>query len=657
MKIIAFYLPQYHPIQENNEWWGNGFTEWTNVSKARPLYTGHYQPQIPADLGFYDLRLSEVREEQAEMAKAYGIDAFCYYHYWFNGKMLLERPFNEVIRSGKPHQEFCLCWANENWTRRWDGMNQQVLIEQNYADYDPAEHIKWLSEAFQDQRYIKVNNKPLFLVYRASDIPNLREVISAWRIEVKKYGVEDMYVCCANNSQNILSIQEIEAAGFDAIYDFTPNLKDFREELSVSTIPGLNILSYKKIVERDMEKKNDGNITAFPCVFPSWDNSPRRNNNATIIQNEDANLYAKWLGYSIDRVKQYKDEEQIVFINAWNEWGEGCHLEPDLKHGHMFLEATKHAIQGKRGDFQFQEQYKTNQRSMHSNNVSFEKGRDIYIWGTGGAGQQALEVFKQFNIEVAGFIDNNMDRVNSRIDGHCVFSKSELTSYKNTNSIKPFVCVASMFHEEIEKDLEELNYSRNFDYTINVLSSSVKIKTLMGKDIIIFENGCYCNLCGFNKFTLNNLCEKCGSSSEERVIVEILAEELGTAGIPLSEWIDYKHLNILNVNAIKNNPFLDLKFSCSHLDFNKGSACTIEEVYDYCIINNDFQLDNKNKLFLKKIISHSSKSIILAQNKEIFNQLLKENDENATYTICRDYERYKTGYCHLVIFDRTNVTI
>ncbi len=164
MKIIAFYLPQYHPIPENNEWWGAGFTEWTNVAAARPRFKGHNQPHIPADLGFCDLRLEETRILQAELAKQYGIGGFCYYHYWFNGKMLLERPFNEVLQSGKPDFPFCLCWANENWTRRWDGRENEILMGQNYHEYDADKHMLWLEQAFSDDRYIKINGKPLFLV-------------------------------------------------------------------------------------------------------------------------------------------------------------------------------------------------------------------------------------------------------------------------------------------------------------------------------------------------------------------------------------------------------------------------------------------------------------------------------------------------------------
>lgn len=194
VRAIAFYLPQYHPVPENDEWWGKGFTEWRNVSKARPLFPGHYQPHLPADLGFYDLRLPEVREAQAELARAHGISGFVYYHYWFNGRRILERPFNEVLQSGKPDFPFCLCWANENWTRIWDGGDKHILLEQKYSAQDDLAHIQSLIPAFRDERYIRVNGKPLFLVYRAELIPDPVRTAAIWREAAIKAGVGDLYL-------------------------------------------------------------------------------------------------------------------------------------------------------------------------------------------------------------------------------------------------------------------------------------------------------------------------------------------------------------------------------------------------------------------------------------------------------------------------------
>ena len=191
---IAIHLPQFHPIKENDSWWGKGFTEWRNVAKAKPLFEGHYQPHIPADLGYYDLRLNEVREQQAEMARHYGIEGFCYYHYWFNGKRVLERPVNEIFESGKPDFPFMLCWANENWTRRWDGMENDILLEQKYSEEDDENHIEYLIQFFKDPRYIRVNNKPVIIIYKTFLLPDPRKTADTWRRMAAKYGLE-LYIC------------------------------------------------------------------------------------------------------------------------------------------------------------------------------------------------------------------------------------------------------------------------------------------------------------------------------------------------------------------------------------------------------------------------------------------------------------------------------
>jgi Glycosyltransferase WbsX len=369
-KVIAFYLPQFHPIPENDEWWGEGFTEWTNVAKTKPRFRGHHQPQIPSDLGFYDLRLHETRVAQAELAMEHGIGGFCYYHYWFNGKMLLERPFNDVLSSKEPNLPFCLCWANENWTRRWDGLEQRVLIEQEYDTYDPIQHIKWLSNAFMDERYIKIDGKPIFLVYRTDSIPNIQKIICTWRNYTEKVGLTGIYLCAVNGAGNKSSHKEMINKGFDAIIDFQPNtsfmgknrylglfrspkqilpnlinqlvirlnLQDFFPKLETYRFHDYNFYVEQALLRPKNKEK------VFPCIFPSWDNSARRKVDAGIIQNDDPEPFAKWLEDSISRVKEYPYEEQIIFINAWNEWAEGCHLEPDLRNGLSFLKKIDEVI-------------------------------------------------------------------------------------------------------------------------------------------------------------------------------------------------------------------------------------------------------------------------------------------------------------------------
>lgn len=364
-KLICFYLPQFHSIPENDAWWGPGFTEWTNVSASKPRFPEHHQPQIPADLGSYNLLSPKTRIQQAELAKCYGVHGFCYYHYWFNGRMLLERPFNEVLASGEPNFPFCLCWANENWTRAWDGCERQILMQQEYSEADTLAHIQWLITAFEDKRYIKIANKPLLLIYRAESIPDIQSVVVVWREMAKKSGFDGLYLCAINNKFTTMSEEEILRCGFDAIVDFQPNNKDFPQPSDTKTkLYGLaarflpdalyqrlkltgtanKIFDYADMVDAIIAKTWPALYRKFPCVFPSWDNSARRKT-SIIIQNDNPEIYGKWLSHAIETVAKYPDAEKLVFINAWNEWAEGCHLEPDQRNGKKFLEATQRAVQ------------------------------------------------------------------------------------------------------------------------------------------------------------------------------------------------------------------------------------------------------------------------------------------------------------------------
>lgn len=363
MKTICFYLPQYHPTEENNKWWGQGFTEWTNVTKATPRFSGHYQPQLPSELGFYDLRLEETRVAQAVLAAEYGIGGFCYYHYWFAGKLMLERPLVEMLKSGKPDFPFCLCWANEKWIRSWDNETQEVLLDQEYNEKEHLDHINWLMPFFKDSRYIKIDGKPVLLIYRVDEIPDIVQKLKLWRDYAGLNDLPGLYLCVVNNYKNKLSAQQLIGYGFDAVVDFQPNGKNFGQRKTLNlikyiiprlinkTIDKFKIkkikkfsvtdeYSYKEIVENISLKKVTG-YRVFPTVFPSWDNSPRKKVNATVLQNEDGELFKKFLEISRDQVSLYPEEEQLIFINAWNEWAEGCHLEPDLKHGRKFLEVVK----------------------------------------------------------------------------------------------------------------------------------------------------------------------------------------------------------------------------------------------------------------------------------------------------------------------------
>jgi lipopolysaccharide biosynthesis protein len=355
VRAIAFYLPQYHPIPENDEWWGKGFTEWTNVTKAKPLFPDHYQPHLPADLGFYDLRLPEVRQAQADLAREYGIYGFCYYHYWFNGKRLLERPFNEVLATGKPDFPFCLCWANENWTRRWDGQEKNILMQQIYTEEDDRLHIRELAKAFHDPRYIRVDGKPLFLVYRATKIPNPLKTTQIWREEALKLGIGEIFLSRVESFPD--EHTDPKLIGFDAAVEFQPDWGNrgkplqSRKRWDIARRLGLahqvyadnKIYDYKAVIESMLSKPKPAYLR-FPCITPSWDNTPRRQTDATILKDSTPELYEYWLKTTIGNNLSDTQNSKLIFINAWNEWAEGNHLEPCQKWGRAYLEATRRAL-------------------------------------------------------------------------------------------------------------------------------------------------------------------------------------------------------------------------------------------------------------------------------------------------------------------------
>lgn len=356
MRAIAFYLPQFHPIPENDEWWGKGFTEWTNVAKARPQFPGHTQPHLPADLGFYDLRLPEAREAQANLAREYGIHGFCYYHYWFTGRRILERPFNEVLASGKPDFPFCLCWANENWTRAWDGGEKEALLTQTYSDEDDIAHIRSLIPAFRDPRYIRINGRPLFLVYRTENMPDAARTAALWREEARQAGVGEIYLARVESFRGDINPADV---GFDAAVEFAPDWraldqfmfrsKLFRQACRWGLLPETylrqSITRYDYLVERMLAKATPP-WKRFRCATPGFDNSSRRAlKGAAIYHGTTPKRYQQWLSRLVRTAQtEHEGDERLVFINAWNEWAEGNHLEPDQWHGHAYLEATRCAL-------------------------------------------------------------------------------------------------------------------------------------------------------------------------------------------------------------------------------------------------------------------------------------------------------------------------
>lgn len=357
IKPIAIYLPQFHPISENNEWWGKGFTEWTNVVKAKPCFEGHYQPHLPSDLGFYDLRLEEARLAQEELAKSYGIYGFCYYHYWFNGKRLLHEPLDRKLKNTKEDFPFMMCWANENWTRTWDGSANKILLSQEYSIDDDKKHIQHLITYFKDDRYIKVNGKPIFIIYRPKFFPNIEQTIELWRKEVKMAGFPDLYI---GFSQNFEHQYEPESKGFDFAFEFQPNfsntsnsisfprtffqkaIRRLKKQLKIKVEDLKYYYDYSAFTNKQIENKFKKDV--YPGITPMWDNSARRKENPFILHDSTPEKYRKWLSFIKENYPWNTVPENFLFINAWNEWAEGNHLEPCQKWGTEYLEITKESL-------------------------------------------------------------------------------------------------------------------------------------------------------------------------------------------------------------------------------------------------------------------------------------------------------------------------
>ncbi len=377
-RVIAYYLPQFHPIPENDKYWGKGFTEWTNVAKAKPLFKGHYQPRIPADLGFYDLRLPEVREQQAQMAREAGIEGFCYWHYWFgNGKRLLQRPFNEVLQSGKPDFPFCLAWANHSWkTSTWEnGGKDRMIVEQRYlGEEDYTMHFQEVLPAFRDKRYITIEGKPLFAIFDPYNFRDVSNFIKTWQRLAKENGLKGIYFIAMSNSTSTLqrnadgtlkrvtpNLQSSERVyndllnlGFDGINSFGKSRAEMlymgkyariAKKLLHQYLPFLptHCINYEKITQHFFAPE-DSWQNVYPSIFPQWDRTPRAGNSEGVYVNATPTTFKKHVEDALNVIENKDMEHRILFLRAWNEWGEGNYVEPDLKYGHGFLDAIKEVI-------------------------------------------------------------------------------------------------------------------------------------------------------------------------------------------------------------------------------------------------------------------------------------------------------------------------
>lgn len=338
-QLIAFYLPQFHPVPHNDSWWGKGFTEWTNVTKAEPLFEGHYQPHLPTDFGFYDLRMRETRHDQIRTAKEYGIDGFCYHYYWFSGERILARPLDDMLADPDSDMPFCLCWANENWTRRWDAAEHEVLMAQKYLPEDDLNFIKSLIPFFNDPRYIRLDGAPLLVVYRPQHLPDAKKSAAIWREYCKSVGIGNIHLCAALTHGNHDYVQ----FDFDSGVEFPPhNLQTnpINQQIHFHEPFRGSVVAYHEVAQTYLDRRYTHN-NIFRTVFPSWDNTARTHLRALIVLNGTPENYEYWLAESVRRTQQdFPGKQRFVFINAWNEWAEGCHLEPDRKYQRGFLEAT-----------------------------------------------------------------------------------------------------------------------------------------------------------------------------------------------------------------------------------------------------------------------------------------------------------------------------
>lgn len=343
VRLIAYYLPQFHPVAENDEWWGKGFTEWRNVARAYPHFDGHYQPRVPGELGYYDLRVVDVMRRQVELARLYGIHAFCFHFYWFGGKRLLETPILNYLENKDLGLPFCLCWANENWSRRWDGSENEILISQSHSAEDDEELLRYLDRYFRDDRYLKIDGKPVLTVYRPSILPDAAETVQRWRRIAKELGYPGIYLIATNS----FAFSDYQRLGFDALSEFPPHhvaAANVQQEFQMSHHrTGWRVRSYPEIVASEETRKPIPG-TVIPGVMPGWDNSARRPANGEIIHGATPQLFEKWLQQAFERAQRNSLPERFVMINAWNEWAEGAYLEPDSRFGYANLEACASAI-------------------------------------------------------------------------------------------------------------------------------------------------------------------------------------------------------------------------------------------------------------------------------------------------------------------------
>ncbi|WP_336618949.1 glycoside hydrolase family 99-like domain-containing protein [Stenotrophomonas sp. PS02289] len=342
--LVAFYLPQFHPIAQNDAWWGKGFTEWRNVTRALPQFEGHVQPRLPADLGFYDLRNPQVMRDQAALAREYGIGAFCFYYYWFSGTTLLETPLRQWLADDSIDFPFCLCWANENWARRWDGRSEDILIGQQHSAEDDIAFITHIADYLRDRRALKVDGKPMLLVYRPHLLPDARATGERWRTWCRDNGVGEIHLAYVQGFER----PDPREIGFDAAVEFPPNMSNPRsltaDQYLINPAFEGDVRDWRELAA-EIAARPLPEYPLYPGVNPGWDNEARRSGRGRVYLHASPRGYRDWLSTTIhQRLAPVPASQKLVFINAWNEWAEGAVLEPDVRLGHAYLDATRQAL-------------------------------------------------------------------------------------------------------------------------------------------------------------------------------------------------------------------------------------------------------------------------------------------------------------------------
>lgn len=462
IKTLAFYLPQFHTFKENDEWWGKGFTEWVNAKKSLPRFKGHYQPRLPHDdIGYYDLTNIESIKKQVKLAKEHGIYGFCFYLYWFSGKRLMEKPVDLLLKHPEIDINFCLCWANENFTKKWDGQNQNILMAQEYSKDDPVKFIKDIKKYIDDKRYIRVNNKPVIMVYNPHIIPDVEEVIKKWREEARKNGIGEIEVW----TRNLLidGNQPINEA--DAEFDFPPLQKGF----SNSVITGLKdayLFDYSVVVD-EMKKiystyKHPKRI--YYATTMAWDNSSRRKEGYTIYHNYSLNKFYEWNRAVVEQTRLlHNEDDRFMFVNAWNEWCEGTYLEPDQKYGYANINTLSKAI----FDLPFENMIVTNEHNSEKKNNKFDKKIAVQI--------------HLYYTDLCSEIVSQLNRIPYNYD--CYITTSDAEKKKIIEKIFEKKCTAQKVVIDIAKNrgrdvapfvVQMKKYARNYDYICHIHTKKSK---------------------------------------------------------------------------------------------------------------------------------------------------------------------------------------